>query len=391
MLDSVGLVHMSGRVYDPYLGRFLSADTVIQSLGATESINPYAYAWNDPLKYVDPSGHSLLGDILGAIVGLAIIIFAPELGLPAITSSLGVETAMVAGFVGGFVGAYVSTGSLSAALTAGLISGLTAAAFAEIGSYASSLQNTASEWSKADFVLAHAAVGCASAAASGGNCGRGALSAAISEAAVQGNWIKPAALGTWGSFKGAAEAGVLGGMTSEITGGKFGDGFSVAAAGYLYNSAPHVGAAKPQALFVSTTGYATEDDAAEAAYSMAATYKDFKSIEYGGVIFKDDAGYEFSLFRGTASDVGITLHSGMVDWWHTHPSDPLAPYLDRENENLSAGPGQDLDQQRKIEAATGYAVGAYLLTPSQTLKFIPNPFDPRNSYGYTLPFGSKGH
>src|SRR5205814_8110039 len=40
MLDSVALVHMNGRVYDPFLGRFLSADTVIQSLGATESINP---------------------------------------------------------------------------------------------------------------------------------------------------------------------------------------------------------------------------------------------------------------------------------------------------------------------------------------------------------------
>src|SRR5205814_407673 len=72
MLDSVALVHMNGRVYDPYLGRFLSADSVIQTLGATESINPYAYAWNDPLKYTDPSGHSLLGDILGAIVGIVL-------------------------------------------------------------------------------------------------------------------------------------------------------------------------------------------------------------------------------------------------------------------------------------------------------------------------------
>ncbi|MGH8137695.1 MAG: FG-GAP-like repeat-containing protein, partial [Steroidobacteraceae bacterium] len=44
MLDSVNLVHMNGRVYDPYLGRVLSADSVIQSLGASESINPYAYA-----------------------------------------------------------------------------------------------------------------------------------------------------------------------------------------------------------------------------------------------------------------------------------------------------------------------------------------------------------
>ena len=45
MLDSVNIVQMNGRVYDPFLGRFLSADTVIQNLAATASINPFAYAW----------------------------------------------------------------------------------------------------------------------------------------------------------------------------------------------------------------------------------------------------------------------------------------------------------------------------------------------------------
>src|ERR1051326_9051941 len=72
MPDSVALANMNGRVNDPYLGRFLSADSVIQSLGATQSVNPYAYAWNDPLKYTDPSGHSLLGDIIGVLVGIVI-------------------------------------------------------------------------------------------------------------------------------------------------------------------------------------------------------------------------------------------------------------------------------------------------------------------------------
>ena len=61
MLDSVSLVHMNGRVYDPYLGRFLSADTVIQNLAATSSVNPYAYAWDNPMRYVDPSGHTVCG------------------------------------------------------------------------------------------------------------------------------------------------------------------------------------------------------------------------------------------------------------------------------------------------------------------------------------------
>jgi RHS repeat-associated protein len=73
MLDSVSLVHMGGRVYDPYLGRFLSADSLVQSLGVTQSVNPYSYAWNDPLRYTDPYGHSLIGDIIGAIVAIVAV------------------------------------------------------------------------------------------------------------------------------------------------------------------------------------------------------------------------------------------------------------------------------------------------------------------------------
>jgi len=33
MLDSVSLVHMNGWVYDPYVGRFLSPDPILQTLG----------------------------------------------------------------------------------------------------------------------------------------------------------------------------------------------------------------------------------------------------------------------------------------------------------------------------------------------------------------------
>jgi RHS repeat-associated protein len=238
MLDSVSLVHMNGRVYDPYLGRFTSADTVIQNLVATESVNPYAYAWNDPLKYVDPSGHSLLGDIIGVAAAIAAIYFLPELAPALFPSETAISTLAVAGFVGGFVGAYVSTGSLSASLTAGLIAGVTATAFAELGGYVAQMQ-AGSEWTKPFAVLAHAAVGCASTAASGGNCGRGALAAGISEAAYQTGYVESPAksLASWGTFRGAAEAGLIGGVAAKITGGKFDDGFTVSAAGYLFNAA----------------------------------------------------------------------------------------------------------------------------------------------------------
>ena len=37
MLDPVGLVHMNGRVYDPELGRFLSADPFVQDASNLQS------------------------------------------------------------------------------------------------------------------------------------------------------------------------------------------------------------------------------------------------------------------------------------------------------------------------------------------------------------------
>ncbi len=55
-LDSVGLIHMNGRVYDPTLGRFLSADPYVPDPTASQSFNRYSYVYNNPLSYTDPSG-----------------------------------------------------------------------------------------------------------------------------------------------------------------------------------------------------------------------------------------------------------------------------------------------------------------------------------------------
>ncbi len=56
-LDRTGFIHMNGRVYDPQLGRFLSADPVVQSPGFSQSWNRYSYVMNSPLSYTDPSGY----------------------------------------------------------------------------------------------------------------------------------------------------------------------------------------------------------------------------------------------------------------------------------------------------------------------------------------------
>jgi hypothetical protein len=47
---------MNGRVYDPVLGRFTSADPVGEAPLDGQSLNRYSYVFNNPLRYTDPSG-----------------------------------------------------------------------------------------------------------------------------------------------------------------------------------------------------------------------------------------------------------------------------------------------------------------------------------------------
>ena len=56
-LDLLGLINMNGRMYDPMLGRFLSPDPYVQSPTFSQSFNRYSYVWNNPLRYIDPSGY----------------------------------------------------------------------------------------------------------------------------------------------------------------------------------------------------------------------------------------------------------------------------------------------------------------------------------------------
>ncbi len=53
----LGFYDYGARPYDPTLGRFLQADTLVPNPGNPQSLNRYAYTLNNPLRYTDPSGH----------------------------------------------------------------------------------------------------------------------------------------------------------------------------------------------------------------------------------------------------------------------------------------------------------------------------------------------
>jgi RHS repeat-associated protein len=55
-LDNLNLVHMNGRVYDPVIARFMSADPIIQDPYHSQAFNRYSYVWNNPLNATDPTG-----------------------------------------------------------------------------------------------------------------------------------------------------------------------------------------------------------------------------------------------------------------------------------------------------------------------------------------------
>jgi RHS repeat-associated protein len=54
--DELGLINMKGRMYDPKLSRFLTADPIVANPLNGQSFNAYSYALNNPLRYTDPTG-----------------------------------------------------------------------------------------------------------------------------------------------------------------------------------------------------------------------------------------------------------------------------------------------------------------------------------------------
>ena len=55
--DDLGLIYINARYYVVGIGRFASADTIVPDPMNPQQYNRYSYTLNNPLKYIDPSGH----------------------------------------------------------------------------------------------------------------------------------------------------------------------------------------------------------------------------------------------------------------------------------------------------------------------------------------------
>ena len=140
---SIGsLVHMNGRIYDPTLGRFLSADPMVQD-GDGQQLNRYSYVLNNPVSFTDPSGFffkklfKAIGKVFKKIWKplVAIVVGVVTGGLAVGLLGLAAGTlgaAVVSGAVGGFFSTATSALLNGASLGQALKAGLTGAVFGAI-------------------------------------------------------------------------------------------------------------------------------------------------------------------------------------------------------------------------------------------------------------------
>ncbi len=290
MLDTLGLVHMNGRLYDPFVGQFLSPDPVIQDITDSQAFNAYSYVRNNPLSSIDPTGYSWVSKffkklnkgvqkflkavskihplaklhakadkwvyqnrVIITVVVVAVvaaIYVAPAVaGWAGSISGLGLGTNAayavgvgVAGAVSGGARTALYGGKLRDVLKSAAISGLTAAISAGVLHPVGVAAENASGFAKialtASHVAGHGVVGGAANAAQGGSFKEGFLSAAASSFVfhVPGVGQVLNSTGLVGIASRTALAAAVGGTVAEIGGGKFGNGAWTAAFQHLYNN-----------------------------------------------------------------------------------------------------------------------------------------------------------
>jgi RHS repeat-associated protein len=58
-IGDFGLMFYNARWYDPYLNHMTQPDTIVSDASNPQDYNRYSYARNNPLRYTDPTGHTV--------------------------------------------------------------------------------------------------------------------------------------------------------------------------------------------------------------------------------------------------------------------------------------------------------------------------------------------
>ena len=250
-LDTVGLVHMNGRIYDAKLGRFLSADPNVQAPANPQSLNRYTYVNNNPLSYTDPSGYffkklfkkvknfvkkygrTILAIAAGALTGVgAMLVMGLEISAAAFAGMTMLQATAV-GAAGGFASGLVATGSIKGALRGAVFGGISAGLAYGIGGMDFSVFNDIAGFAKD---IAHGVVQGGLAEAFSGEFKSGFFGAFVGH--TVGRNIMPHAqqVGVVGR---TAIAAVAGGTAARMGDGKFANGAVSAAFAHLFNAETH--------------------------------------------------------------------------------------------------------------------------------------------------------
>jgi RHS repeat-associated protein len=126
-----GLYNYNARFYDPAIGIFISPDTIVPNHMNPQSLNRYSYVLNNPLMYIDPSGHffdpiSII--IGGAVIGALVSGYQSDWD-PAVMIQ-GAMIGAVAGTAGYAAGVALGPGAAYAPLVGGIASGAASGAMA---------------------------------------------------------------------------------------------------------------------------------------------------------------------------------------------------------------------------------------------------------------------
>ena len=138
-IPEVGLIHMNGRVYNPALGRFLSADPFVQAPYNSQSYNRYSYVINNPIKYNDPSGYVFKRvralfkkENFGKLLGIGLAIWSGVAAYDAVIASATVKSTAEVSYV---VGSVKYATSASTSITVGIASATVVASIASGAAY----------------------------------------------------------------------------------------------------------------------------------------------------------------------------------------------------------------------------------------------------------------